>query len=541
MPRARELGRMALIAASALVILGATGLVGLSVVGRLPWRAHDEPRLVRANVRLAPDLDMLGELSPSAVYVIKTGAGLVLIDSGLAADAAGVREAMSRLGRDWGQIRGIFLTHAHGDHTGGAAWLSRNAGATVYAGAGDADVLRAGGPREAFFSTYHMPGESPHPTPVAVALKGGETIDLGDARMTAIAAPGHTPGSMCYLLERDGKRILFAGDVIMMLKGDDHPRDELGKPLGTYSAYLSPRYRGDARASLATLRRLRALPVPDLVLPGHPRADNQPQDPRLTQGGWEKLLDAGIRDMETLVARYDQEGADFLDGVPKELLPDLYYLGDFHDRAVYAFRVRDRLILIDAPGGPGLIPFLANGLSALGISPTAPAAVLLTATGAAETAGLPELIKTHHVMVVAPGDAIEDLRQSLPPGTDLTRPEEFPTERFLPLKAISLRGRGSPALAYSITWAGKSVLCSGLIPVKISPESTEWLARDLSGSRDHFRDYLASIQSLNGQHPDLWLPATAIHGQNANLHDHEWLRTLEDNLTVLMRLISARR
>ena len=71
-----------------------------------------------------------------------------------------------------------------------------------------------------------------------------------------------------------------------MLRGDDQPRTELGKPLGTYSAYLSPRYRGNAKDYLDTLERLRQMPVPDLVLPGHPRADVSPQSPCLSQERW---------------------------------------------------------------------------------------------------------------------------------------------------------------------------------------------------------------------------------------------------------------
>ena len=155
--------------------------------------------------------------------------------------------------------------------------------------------FRPAGPREAFFSTFYMPDHTPHPTTVDVALKGGETIALGDIRIQAVAAPGHTPGSMCYLMEHGDYRALFAGDVIMMLRGDDQPRTELGKPLGTYSAYLSPRYRGDAKDYLETLARLRKMPVPDLVLPGHPRADVAPQSPCLSQQRWQSLLDAGNR------------------------------------------------------------------------------------------------------------------------------------------------------------------------------------------------------------------------------------------------------
>ena len=98
--------------------------------------------------------------------------------------------------------------------------------AKIYAGDADASTLRDGGPREAIFSTFPMDGFTIHGTPVDVELQGGEKLRFGNAEITVIATPGHTPGSICYLLKLDGRRILFGGDTISSLVGD----------LGTYSA-----------------------------------------------------------------------------------------------------------------------------------------------------------------------------------------------------------------------------------------------------------------------------------------------------------------
>jgi glyoxylase-like metal-dependent hydrolase (beta-lactamase superfamily II) len=527
------------------VVLSLLAVASMLVAGYLFFRYGNSaafsvarvPRLGRSSVEVVPGISILGVLTPSAAYVIETSEGLVLVDSGLDADAGLLKSEMAKLGLDWKRLRAILLTHIHGDHTGGAEALRSATGAKVYAGAGDVPVLKSAQPREAFYSTYFMPNHSPHPTTVDIALKGGETIAFGDTRIQALATPGHSPGSICYLLERKNLRALFAGDVIMMLKGDENPRDELRKPLGTYSAYLSPRYRGDAKDSLASLRRLRSLPVPDLVLPGHPAADATPQSPCLTQKRWESLLDRGIRDMETLVARYEADGEDFLDGNPKQLLPDLYYLGDFRGVALYGFFASSKFFVVDAPGGAGLVEFLNASLRRLGREPVAPTAVLLTACGALETAGLKELVKKCHMQVVASPEGLEGLKESCPAGTILLSADELPDKNWFPVKLIPLRGRGLAPVGYQVEWAGKTVLFSGRIPVKINQKSGEALIADLSQSTNDLRDYFTTMNRLLPLKPDLWLPFTPADDQNANLYDSEWQRAIVENFLVIRSML----
>jgi glyoxylase-like metal-dependent hydrolase (beta-lactamase superfamily II) len=499
------------------------------------------PRLVQSAVAVAPGVYLLGGLSPSAAYVIETSEGLVLVDSGLASDASPLKSQMAELGLDWKRVRAIFLTHAHGDHTGGAEALRAATGAKVYAGEGDASVLRAGQPRVAFFSNFYMPDHETHPTTVDVALQGEERIAFGDVHIRAIAAPGHTPGSICYLLERKKFRVLFGGDVIMMLRGDDQPRNELGKPLGTYSAYLAPRYRGDAKTYLASLHRLRALPVPDLVLPGHPRADVSPPNPCLSQERWESLLDEGIRNMETLIARYEIDGADFLDGTPKQLLPDLYYLGDMRGAAVYGFFASSRFFIVDAPGGPGLVEFLNSRLRQLGREPVAPTAVLLTSCDTEARAGLAELVSKCHTQVVASSEGLESLKESCPASTVILSATDLGGKGWFPVTPIPLRGRGLASIAYQLTWAGKTVLFCGGIPVKINHDSGERLISDLTTTKGDIRDYFASLTRLHNLRPDIWLPANPIDGQNANLYDNDWEHMIEDNLLVIKTILSSSR
>jgi glyoxylase-like metal-dependent hydrolase (beta-lactamase superfamily II) len=525
-----HVGLMVIVLGVAALFVGAVHQTGWESFRR---RGSQAPRLVPSAARLAPGVYILGALKPSVAYVVETPEGLVLIDSGLEEDATLLKSQMAELGLDWRALRAILLTHAHGDHCGGAQYLRAKTGARVYAGMGDAAVLSAGEPQEAFFSTFFMPNDTPHPTTVDALLQGGESIAIGDVRFQALATPGHTPGSICYLMVKDKLRVLFAGDVISMLVGSDDPLDRVGKPLGTYSAYLAPRYRGNAQEYLASLRELRALPIPDLVLPGHPAGDLTPQSPHLPQQRWEALLDDGIREMEILVARYETDGPDFLDGEPKPLLPDLYYLGDFEGTAVYGFFASSKFFLVDAPGGPGLAEFVKSRLRQLGQKPSEPAAVLLTARPAGKTGGFEELVKQCHVQVVASPEGLKSLKESCPDGTVVVSASDLPSRGWFEVRPIPLAGWRHAPIAYEITLAGKTVLFSGRVPTKLSARALAGLMPLIATSKSDMRDYSTSLTQLRSRKPDLWLPAIPTDGQNANLYDGEWERVIEENVNLI--------
>jgi glyoxylase-like metal-dependent hydrolase (beta-lactamase superfamily II) len=497
--------------------------------------------LVPFSIGVGPGVYLLGHLQPGAAYVVKTSLGLVLIDSGVESDARVLKSQMANVGLNWEEVKAIFITHAHGDHSGGAEHLRAATGAKVYAGEGDAGVLRAGGPREAIFSAFTVPHGQLHPTTIDVALKGGESIDFGDVRIRALATPGHTPGSICYLLERPGLRALFTGDVISMLLGDEKSPLRIFKPLGTYSTYLPPRYRGDAKTYLASLRALKALPVPDLVLPGHPRSDPTPQFPRLPPERWNEILDAGIAQMATLVARYEADGADFLDGEAKRILPDLFYLGDFRGAAVYGFFAASKFFLVDAPGGPELLRFVSSRLEKLGKKHTDPAVVLLTSCDPDATAGLGALVERCHPLVVVSPAGLPKARELCPRGTTILPADELPARGWFEVTPVPLRGRGVAPIAYRTRWAGKTVLFSGHIPIQAKLDTDAALFSAISQSAESTLDYLVSVYRLSDVKPDVWLPLVPVDGQNANLYDNDWRNILADNYRIGRRSMLERR
>jgi glyoxylase-like metal-dependent hydrolase (beta-lactamase superfamily II) len=82
-------------------------------------------------------------------------------------------------------------------------------------------------------------------------LEDDSVIEVGRLRLATLATPGHTPGSMCFLLE--GSPILFSGDTLF-------PGGP-GNTFGSDTAFDQIIEQID--------RRLFTLPKDTLVLPGH--------------------------------------------------------------------------------------------------------------------------------------------------------------------------------------------------------------------------------------------------------------------------------
>jgi hypothetical protein len=244
------------------------------------------------------------------------------------------------------------------------------------------------------------------------------------------------------------------------------------------------------------------------------------------------LLDQGIVEMETLLARYQADGAKFLDGIPKELLPGLHYLGNFGGSAMYCLNTGKELLLVDAPGDEQLVAFLTARFQKLGWEGRKVTAVLLTSIDAEATGGLAALVQHSGCSVVTASAGEEEVRRLCPAGVKILPLAELEKQTWS-VQGITVKGRGRVPVAYRARWAGKTVLASGRIPLKTSQATMPAMIHAIAGPDGNVPGYLQSLATLSQVHPDLWLPALPVHGQNANLYDQDWLKVLGQNQRLL--------
>lgn len=154
------------------------------------------------------------------VYLVDGGEEAALIDAGVGLGTEEVLAGIQATGLDPARIRWLLLTHAHADHSGGAAFFRRElselrvamaAEAAPWLRTADEEAISLNFARRAGFypPDYHL-----QPCPVDRELHEGDEIAVGDLKLRIIETPGHCAGHLCFLTEEGGRRVLFAGDHI---------------------------------------------------------------------------------------------------------------------------------------------------------------------------------------------------------------------------------------------------------------------------------------------------------------------------------------
>lgn len=151
-------------------------------------------------------------------YLIDGGSSLALVDTGCGIESDRIINEIIRNGFDPSRIDSIFLTHAHADHAGGAYELSKQCGAQVfglpdtarYVSNADAEAVSL---PAAIQAGIYPPAYRLKPCPV-IPFQDGSEFQIGDITIQAIETLGHSDGHASFLMNHQGKRILFGGDLI---------------------------------------------------------------------------------------------------------------------------------------------------------------------------------------------------------------------------------------------------------------------------------------------------------------------------------------
>ena len=140
-------------------------------------------------------------LNSVGAYVVKTSDGLILLDSLNNTDDVRntLLPGMKRLGLDPAQIKYVVISHGHGDHYGGAKYIAGAYKARVIASAADWDFMHQKRPAAAGQSGTLAPnfGEPPERD---VFAEDGQKLTLGGLTITMVLTPGHTPGTLSFIV-----------------------------------------------------------------------------------------------------------------------------------------------------------------------------------------------------------------------------------------------------------------------------------------------------------------------------------------------------
>lgn len=171
---------------------------------------------------------------------------------------------LKKLGLDPGKVKYVIISHAHGDHDGGAKYLQDTLpSAHIVYGGSDWDLVEKSPDRA---------GGIPKRDTVAA---DGQKFSVGDASVQIVTMPGHTAGTISFLFEvkDNGKplRVAYVGGTAIPFNGD----------AGYYEVYLgsSKKMARSAADYGATVLLSNHTEFDNAFYKAHTAADRKPGEP----------------------------------------------------------------------------------------------------------------------------------------------------------------------------------------------------------------------------------------------------------------------
>lgn len=102
----------------------------------------------------------------------------------------------------------IILTHGHVDHIGGVEdYRKKFPQIKVIAAKAELEMLK-----NPDFNMSNMMGMSPVSLVPDITVVEGDCISVGDIDIRFVMTPGHSPGGMCIIIDKE--KVVFSGDTL---------------------------------------------------------------------------------------------------------------------------------------------------------------------------------------------------------------------------------------------------------------------------------------------------------------------------------------
>lgn len=138
------------------------------------------------------------------MFLIKGDDTYIAVDAG--SDLNLVRQTMQALTIDPLKVKAVFLTHSDADHV---AALGLFTNAKIYISKAEEQMIKGKASR---FKVIHNKNILNYEL-----LDDNQAIKFPGLKVKSIATPGHTPGSMCYVVN---DAYLFVGDAMSIKSGE---------------------------------------------------------------------------------------------------------------------------------------------------------------------------------------------------------------------------------------------------------------------------------------------------------------------------------
>ena len=220
------------------------GIVIVLVVAFFGWygyKASSETKMMSpAETGLLADSVYAIKESFVNLYLVKSGSSYIAVDAGNSIDA--VKEGLAKLNIPSESVAAILLTHTDGDHIGS---LQLFPNASIYISKQEEQMINGKTSRFAFFKN-NIFGRSYN------TIDDNQTIEINGLKICGILVPGHTPGSMCYLIN---DKYLFTGDALSLNDGK----------IGRFNQFFNM----DSEAAAKSMEKLVNLPLAEYIFTAH--------------------------------------------------------------------------------------------------------------------------------------------------------------------------------------------------------------------------------------------------------------------------------